>query len=352
MPQLQTSYYHQTIKETGPNSLLINDPIYGEVIVEEPVLIDLIKSPSMIRLSGVFQHGITALIGLTIPVNRLEHSVGAMLLVRRLGASIDEQAAALLHDVSHTALSHVVDYAFPGQGSFHEVHKNEFLDSSDIPAILTKHGYDWKIITHEELFPLLEQDSPHLCADRLDYGIRDSIAMGTLTIEEAREIVANLTAFPDAKNEKRIICVKDPVIARKLADAYMKTDEIAWSNPRHTTYYRLAADIIAKELKQGALQIRDLWSTDKVFWNLLKEKGDVELKEMIALCENANARVFQDDSDNATYRLSLKARTIDPDVVVENRVIPLSEMDQEFKEKRQAYIMMKKKVVGMSIRSQ
>jgi HD superfamily phosphohydrolase len=62
------------------------------------------------RLHGVLQHGITGLIGLTQPITRYEHSVGAMLLVRQLGGSLREQIAALLHDVSHTAFSHVIDY--------------------------------------------------------------------------------------------------------------------------------------------------------------------------------------------------------------------------------------------------
>jgi hypothetical protein len=35
-------------------------------------------------------------------VTRYEHSVGAMLAVRRLGGNLEAQASALLHDVAHT----------------------------------------------------------------------------------------------------------------------------------------------------------------------------------------------------------------------------------------------------------
>jgi len=57
------------------------------------------------------------LIGVTNPTTRFDHSVGVMLLIRKLGAGsspasalLKEQVAALLHDVSHTAFSHVIDY--------------------------------------------------------------------------------------------------------------------------------------------------------------------------------------------------------------------------------------------------
>src|SRR5512139_2939097 len=99
------------------------DSVYGEVDLEESVLLDLMQTQAMQRLRGVLQHGITALIGITRPVTRFDHSLGVMLLVRRLHAraeqnampsqlargSLEEQIAALLHDVSHTAFSHVID---------------------------------------------------------------------------------------------------------------------------------------------------------------------------------------------------------------------------------------------------
>jgi HD superfamily phosphohydrolase len=95
----------------------IVDRIYGVVQIDEPVLLDLMQSAAMRRLQGVLQHGISGLLGVTRPTSRFEHSIGVMILVSRLGASLDEQIAALLHDVSHTAFSHVVDYVFNGHDS-------------------------------------------------------------------------------------------------------------------------------------------------------------------------------------------------------------------------------------------
>lgn len=146
-----------------------------KVEITEPVLLDLMASDAMQRTKGVSQHGITALLGITPPFSRFDHSVGAMLLVRRLGGAVEEQIAALLHDISHTAFSHVIDFVFDDHSgqSYHEEKKEEVVANSDIPAILSRHGKDWRAFMNEDDFFILEQPSPALCADRLDYFLRD-----------------------------------------------------------------------------------------------------------------------------------------------------------------------------------
>jgi HD superfamily phosphohydrolase len=61
------------------------DILYGSVKITEPAIIELIQSKSMQRLKGVLQYGISAFLGKTAKITRFEHSIGAMLLVRRLG---------------------------------------------------------------------------------------------------------------------------------------------------------------------------------------------------------------------------------------------------------------------------
>src|SRR5512141_2948426 len=120
--------------------MLYSDSIYGEIEIDESVLLDLVSTQALQRLRGVLQHGITALIGITPPVTRFDHSVGVLLLVRRLGGSLAEQIAALLHDVSHTAFSHVIDYVVDGHDSqsYHEEWKEPYLLGSDVPEILVR----------------------------------------------------------------------------------------------------------------------------------------------------------------------------------------------------------------------
>ncbi|NIR30385.1 MAG: HD domain-containing protein, partial [Gammaproteobacteria bacterium] len=171
-----------------------DDAIYGPVEITEPVLLELMESDAMRRLRGISQHGVTALLGITPSFSRFDHSVGAMLLVRDLGAPVEEQAAALLHDISHTAFSHVIDFVFDDHSgqSYHEKKKEELVAASDVPEILGRHGMDWRGLMDEARFPLLEQSSPDLCADRLDYFFRDLEFLGLAGDGEIEAAVASL----------------------------------------------------------------------------------------------------------------------------------------------------------------
>jgi hypothetical protein len=87
----------------------VSDPVFGRQRVEEPVLLELLETDVVRRLAGVHQAGASYLVRPGRDVMRFEHSVGVMLLIRQLGGDLSEQVSGLLHDVSHTAFSHVLD---------------------------------------------------------------------------------------------------------------------------------------------------------------------------------------------------------------------------------------------------
>ena len=204
------------------------DPVYGLFEIGEPVLLALMDTQAMQRTRGVLQHGVSALVGVTRATSRFEHSMGVMLLVRRLGASLEEQIAALLHDISHTAFSHVIDYVFNGHNTqgYHEEHKLEFVAGTDIPLTLDRFGYDWTDFMNEEAFTLLEQDLPHLCADRLDYFLRDSRDLGLASDSDVTATLEHLIVVDGC------IVVDDLDIARWLGYTFIQGDKASWANFR------------------------------------------------------------------------------------------------------------------------
>ncbi len=313
------------------DSATITDAMYGVHEITEAPLLALLASEPVRRLGRVHQHGMSGLLGLTPPVTRLEHSVGAMLLVRRVGGSVEEQAAALLHDISHTALSHVADCAFPAGGSYHEVHKARYVATTCLPALLPQVGLPDEVLD-EELFGLVEQDAPHLCADRLDYGLRDTVAFNHLPLEKAQAIFANLTAFPSPSAPARCLALRDPALAITLSRAYIATDAGVWCNPAHADMYVRAGALIHSLVADGRMAEDELWLDDKAFWAAMRaacdEEGRREMDALYTIPEEKGLRLPSD----------AKVRTLDPDMVVDGSLVPLSQVSTVWKKERLAYI--------------
>jgi hypothetical protein len=312
-----------------------SDPLYGTVAIHEPVLIELMQTAAMQRLHGILQHGITGLIGVTRATTRFEHSMGVMLLVRRLGAPLEEQIAALLHDVSHTAFSHVMDYVFDGHDSqsYHEEMKETYIAGTDLPGVLAQNGYDWRDLLHEERYPLLEQPLPALCADRLDYFLRDSCDLGMATTEQVQSALDHLVV------RQGRIGVDHVETARWIGNAFIAADEASWANFREVGLYELAARAIRIGLQVGAITEADIWSTDRQVWAKLQARRDPELESCLALV-SPDTR-FEWDELAPTFRVSTKLRTVDPDVWSDGHWQPLSALEADFGRRRAHYLSSK-----------
>ena len=116
----------------------IIDKVYGTIEISEQVLMDLINSPTLQRLKAVHQQGMPKEYYHLPVFSRFDHSVGVLILLKSLNASIEEQIAGLLHDISHTAFSHLVDWVIgnPSKQDSQDSSYFEVLKNSEIPKIL------------------------------------------------------------------------------------------------------------------------------------------------------------------------------------------------------------------------
>jgi len=313
----------------------VADRVFGTYEVDEPVLVDLIQTRAMQRLKGVLQHGITGLMGITFPTTRYEHSVGVMLLVRLLGGGLEEQIAALLHDVSHTAFSHVIDYVFNQHDNqeYHEAIKLGYVAGTDVPAVLRNFGYRWQDLLEVENFGLLEQPAPALCADRTDYFLRDSLDMGLASQADIERALSHLVVWNGR------IGVDDVQVATWMGTTFIAADERSWANFREVGLYELTAQALRTALQIGLLQEADFMQADAWIWERLQSSDQPELQKQVGLISLDTQ--FVKDEKQADFWVSTKLRTIDPDVLVDGRFIPCSQLDRDFANLRQNYLARK-----------
>lgn len=291
----------------------INDRVYGKNKIQEPILIELINSKPIQRLKGINQAGASqyAIEGKT--VTRYEHSLGVMILLKKLGASVEEQIAGLLHDIPHTAFSHVIDFVFKNTNhEFHEKFHEEIILQSEIPTILKKFNFDIGRILDEHNFPLLEKPLPDLCADRIDYTLRDMVASEGFS----NKINSYISSFIVHNNE---IIINEKLIAKDFSEDYLRMDEEKWSHPLEVALFQILADAIKIALKEKILTEKDLFEDDLFVYTKLEKSGNqLILKKLDMLSPNLK---IIDDPNDFHFHSRNKLRYINPKFLNSNGTI-------------------------------
>lgn len=306
--------------------MIISDKIWGTFVINEPVLVELINSPPVQRLKKVNQAGAPKYIHPWKTVTRYDHSIGVMLLLRKFAARLEEQIAGLLHDVPHTAFSHTIDLVFENKDhEYHEKHLEEIILNSNIPLILRKYSINVKSILDKNTYPLLERKIPDLCADRLDYFLRDEMSEFGIT-DLSKKTPLNLTI----KNKQFVF--KDKTFALKFAQAYLNRDTTTWSHPREISSAKILAEAIKKALDNREINQDDLFTDDDTVERLLRRSLDPYIQAKLKLLTPAlKIKLVQKNYD---FHLVNKLRFIDPQILLPGEpLVRVSEIYPEFKRK-------------------
>ncbi|CAN5625131.1 HD domain-containing protein [soil metagenome] len=293
------------------------DRVYGAVTIEDPAILSLIACPTFQRLKGVRQAGPSALSFPFKDVTRFEHSLGAYLLLRQLGADRREQVAGLLHDISHTAFSHAVDFLYASEDqNHHEYLKPTFLERPDIREALKRLGYTPDEFFDDTIYPLLERPLPWLCADRLDYFFRDSLACSVTTPQDVSRIREHL-AVAD-----RTIVFTDANVAREAAQAFATMNRDWWASPTEAFIYNEFADALREAVATGVLVEEDLLAEDAHVLNRLRGSANPQILEALRQIQDFDhGRII-----DYVPRIVPKLRWLDPPVRTGSTYRRLSEL--------------------------
>ena len=254
-----------------------NDRVYGEVAIDDPKILDLIACPTFQRLKGIKQAGPSAFAFPFKTVTRYEHSVGVFLLLRRLDASFKEQIAGLLHDLSHTAFSHAVDFVITtDQQDHHESLKPIFLAKPDIIAAIRGLGFVPEDFLDDSRYRLLERPIPLLCADRIDYFLRDGIACGVLAQADASRILDDLSV------DDETIVFNHRAIADEAVERFAEMNRHWWASDTESYIYNVFADALREGLRVGAITKADLLEDDDLVLRKLQASESPLIREKLA----------------------------------------------------------------------
>ncbi|AEA14737.1 MULTISPECIES: HD domain-containing protein [Bacillus] len=321
--------------------MIISDVLYGEFEVDQ-VVEELISSKSMQRLKGIHQAGASYLVNEKWNVTRFDHSVGVMLLVKKLGGSVEEQIASLLHDVSHTAFSHVIDYVFDNEDeSYHEEIFSSVVKNSEIPAILVKHGYNYEdILLDDSKWTLLERSAPELCADRVDYTLRDMYTYGYISLEEVHSFLEDVIAV-----EGKMV-LQSIEMAEWFTETYYKEVIDFFMKPMNIYGNDMLAKMLKVALHKRIIHADDFLLEDEELISKLQQCNDSEVHALLRKV-HPNVKVKEDRDDYDLYQKN-KVRLIDPPLLREGEVVQSSVVSEKIKQMSE--VAYEKAVRGMYVK--
>lgn len=298
----------------------INDEVYGKEEIKEQVLIELINSKEVQRLKEIAQWGMPSSLYHKNSFSRYSHSIGVLVLLRKLNADLNEQIAGLLHDISHTAFSHVVDWVLgdPTKEDYQDNIHLEMIKNSEIPKILEKYEIDYTKISNIENFSLLEKEAPCLCADRVDYTLRE------LKREIPFEIIEKMFFNLMVKDSRLVF--KDKEIAEIFGREYIRLQNEHWAGNEARARYYILSKILKEAIQKKIISLNDLTKTDAYVINLLIKSKDKGILKQLNLLKKG----FCIKENNDGIRLKKKFRYVDPEVFIENTIKPLSKLSFEY----------------------
>jgi len=308
--------------------MLYQDSVFGEVEILEPVVLEIINCAAMQRLKGVSNAGYFKPFFGPVGTTRFEHSLGVFLLLKKYNAKLEEQLAGLIHDVSHSAFSHCIDHILKTSDVAKQDHQdnifNDFVLKSEIPNILRKYNLDVDYILNDENFSLKERELPDLCADRIDYSLRDAINWKILTTEEVNFFLDNLVT------ENGFWIFKNFEIAKKFAEFFLYLNNGYYSNLATARMFAVTGDYFRYALDKKYIKIADLYTTDDEVLNKVNAYLPTDTN-LVLLNKHLNNEIKLCSSPNDfDKQIVCKSRVVDPLCFDEGKIKRVSEIYPEW----------------------
>ncbi|MCA9391634.1 HD domain-containing protein [candidate division WWE3 bacterium] len=304
----------------------IQDRVYKTIIVDEPVIAEVIESAPMQRLKKISQDGPPHLIQPQRNVNRFEHSVGVWYLSKLFNRPIEEQLACLIHDVPHTAFSHVIDFVVEDERhEYHERFTEKIIKESEVPEILKRQGVDLDVVLEKHRYPLLENDLPDISFDRWDYFMRDGFMFGLLPQLFVDEFISGV------KERDGRLYFPDMRLASSFAILFMSFSRLIWLDPTSHGAFLLFAKALKRALELGVISEDDFFTDDETVMQKLQSTNDDEIRTLLEKLSPGKEFSYASESESDYYS-SNKPRFVDPLVEVEGELVRLSDKITNFKE--------------------
>ena len=293
-----------------------------------------LKSDSLVRLKGI---GMNCGVEYTSfpffkqlnKYSRYTHSINVAKIIYHFNSSIKESLSGLFHDISSGTFSHVIDFVYNDYLNQEYTEKDtSSIISSDkvIMNNLNKLNIKVSEVDNYHLYPIADNSTPKLSADRLEYTLSNFYNFNFLSINEIKDIYNDLKVNKNEFNEDEI-CFSSLEKAKLFTINMIKNSKI-YVGDEDRYSMEILSKILLLALNKNIITESDFYTTEK---DIIKKLYlDLEIKEKFINFTKLNKVVISDKQiDDSYIKIFAKKRYIDPFVIPYKKRI--SQIDKDIK---------------------
>ena len=260
----------------------------------------------------------------------LDHSVAVALIVWHFTHDKKETLSGLFHDIATPCFKHCIDFLkgdYENQEATEDLTTSILENSKEIMPLLKRDGIKLEEVDDYHKYPIADNDTPKLSADRLEYSLSNAVfTYNKGTIEDIKEIYNDIYVNNDL--EETELAFKHTRIATKFVKITSKLSIIYRAN--RTRYsMQLIADILKKLESDGLITIDDLY--EKKESDIIEIIKSSKYKNIFEFWAKATKINTSDTKPAGVYSINLKAkiRYINP-LVNNKRVYDISKLSKRY----------------------
>lgn len=314
---------------------------------------DYINTPQMQKLAGISVSCgtyYTKLFDKMVWYSSLDHSIAVSLIVWNFTKDKKQTIAGLFHDIATPVFKHSIDFMngdYKKQESTEELTTQIISESKEIMSLLKRDGIKIEEVDNYHIYPIADNDTPMLSADRLEYTLSNGLGAckNIWNMEDVKEIYENIEI---QKNEQGIeeLGFKDIKIAEKFVKG-MRILSNSYIDNRRKFSMQFLADIMKIMSSQNLITKKDLYElSEKEVIERIENCDYAEISKKFDIWKDAHEIKESDEKVKDKYCISIdaKIRYINP-LVNGIRISEISEVAKEeiqkaleFKTKKYAYL--------------
>ncbi len=244
----------------------------------------------------------------------LDHSVAVALIIWNFTHDKKQTLAGLFHDIATPAFKHCVDFLngdYMTQESTEDLTTELIKQSKEIMTLLKRDNIDITEVDNYHLYPIADNNTPKLSADRLEYSLSNALfTYKLLDLAIIKEIYNDIEI---QKNEEKDVELgfKTKKIARNFVKVTSRLSVI-YREDRTRYSMQFIADILKKLNEENKISKKDLYEMkESEIINIIKSS---KYKEIFNMWKKARkVQVSTDEPKNVYYvHHGVKIRYIDP----------------------------------------